>query len=52
MNAARYLTFKNALAGRCLDVPYGSSSNGVALQIYDCWGGSMQKYTVQAFPMN
>ena len=32
-------------SGRCLDVPNGSTTNGTQLQLYDCWGGTMQRWT-------
>ena len=32
-------------SGRCLDVPNGSTTNGTAVQLYDCWGGTMQRWT-------
>jgi len=32
-------------SNRCLDDPNGSTSNGVQVQIYDCWGGSPQQWT-------
>ncbi|NBH05995.1 non-reducing end alpha-L-arabinofuranosidase family hydrolase [Amycolatopsis sp. SID8362] len=32
-------------SGRCLDVPNASQTDGTALQIYDCWGGSGQQWT-------
>jgi hypothetical protein len=32
-------------SGRCLDVPNGSTTNGTQLQLWDCWGGSMQRWT-------
>jgi hypothetical protein len=32
-------------SNRCLDDPNGSTSNGVQIQIYDCWGGSPQQWT-------
>jgi hypothetical protein len=44
--------FKNAQAGRCLDVPNGSTVSGTLMQIWDCWGPSSQKIFVQAYPMN
>ncbi|MEV0155467.1 RICIN domain-containing protein [Micromonospora sp. NPDC050686] len=34
-----------AQSGRCLDVPNGSTTNGTLVQLYDCWGGSMQRWT-------
>ncbi|MGC4897185.1 ricin-type beta-trefoil lectin domain protein [Micromonospora sp. DT31] len=35
-------------SGRCLDVPNGSATNGVQVQIYDCWGGTPQRFTYTA----
>src|SRR5690349_10851722 len=32
-------------SNRCLDDPNGSTTNGVQMQIYDCWGGSPQQWT-------
>ncbi len=32
-------------AGRCLDVPGQSTTNGTQVQIYDCWGGPNQTWT-------
>jgi hypothetical protein len=32
-------------SGRCLDVPNSSTTNGTQLQLYDCWGGSNQRWT-------
>jgi poly(3-hydroxybutyrate) depolymerase len=32
-------------SGRCLDVPGQSTTNGTQLQLYDCWGGSNQRWT-------
>ncbi|WP_460806671.1 RICIN domain-containing protein [Micromonospora zhanjiangensis] len=32
-------------SGRCLDVPNGSTTNGVQVQLYDCWGGTGQRWT-------
>jgi hypothetical protein len=34
-----------AASGRCLDVPNGSTTNGVQEQLWDCHGGSMQRWT-------
>ncbi|MGW4155418.1 arabinofuranosidase catalytic domain-containing protein [Micromonospora chersina] len=31
-------------SGRCLDVPDGSTTNGTQLQLWDCWGGTMQRW--------
>ncbi|MEU8981810.1 ricin-type beta-trefoil lectin domain protein [Streptomyces sp. NPDC048309] len=36
------------LAGKCLDVAGGSSTNGTAVQLYDCNGSTAQRWTVQA----
>ncbi|MET7273130.1 non-reducing end alpha-L-arabinofuranosidase family hydrolase [Streptomyces flaveolus] len=33
-------------SNRCLDVPGASQTNGTALQIYDCWGGTNQQWTL------
>ncbi|SCF27692.1 ricin-type beta-trefoil lectin domain protein [Micromonospora mirobrigensis] len=35
-------------SGRCLDVPGGSTTNGTQVQLYDCWGGAMQRWTYTA----
>jgi len=32
-------------SGRCLDVPNGSMTNGIQEQLWDCWGGTMQRWT-------
>jgi endo-1,4-beta-xylanase len=32
-------------SGRCLDVPNASTTNGTRLQLYDCWGGSNQRFS-------
>src|SRR4051794_22983755 len=32
-------------SGRCLDVTGQSTANGTAVQLYDCWGGSNQRWT-------
>jgi endo-1,4-beta-xylanase len=32
-------------AGRCLDVPNGTTTNGTGLQIWDCYNGSNQQIT-------
>uniref|UniRef100_UPI0004832346 arabinofuranosidase catalytic domain-containing protein n=1 Tax=Hamadaea tsunoensis TaxID=53368 RepID=UPI0004832346 len=32
-------------SGRCVDVPNGSTTNGTQAQLYDCWGGTMQRWT-------
>ncbi len=33
-------------SNRCLDVPGASQENGTHLQIYDCWGGANQQWTL------
>ncbi|KAB8188606.1 alpha-L-arabinofuranosidase [Nonomuraea phyllanthi] len=32
-------------SGRCVDVPNGSTINGTQVQLWDCWGGTMQRWT-------
>ncbi|MEH1129043.1 glycoside hydrolase family 11 protein [Micromonospora sp. CPCC 206061] len=32
-------------SGRCIDVPNSSTTNGTQVQLYDCWGGSNQRFT-------
>jgi non-reducing end alpha-L-arabinofuranosidase len=32
-------------SGRCIDVPNASTTNGTQVQLYDCWGGSSQRWT-------
>ncbi|MEU8080988.1 arabinofuranosidase catalytic domain-containing protein [Catellatospora citrea] len=32
-------------SGRCVDVPNGSTTNGTQVQLWDCWGGAMQRWT-------
>jgi non-reducing end alpha-L-arabinofuranosidase len=32
-------------SGRCIDVPNGSTTNGTQVQLWDCWGGAMQRWT-------
>ncbi len=34
-----------AQSGRCVDVPNGVTTNGTQVQLYDCWGGSPQRWT-------
>jgi len=34
-----------AASGRCIDVPNASTTNGTQVQLYDCWGGSNQRFT-------
>ncbi|MER7722214.1 non-reducing end alpha-L-arabinofuranosidase family hydrolase [Streptomyces flaveolus] len=33
-------------SNRCLDVPGAAQTNGTALQLYDCWGGTNQQWTL------
>ncbi|MEU8674875.1 non-reducing end alpha-L-arabinofuranosidase family hydrolase [Streptomyces sp. NPDC048560] len=33
-------------SGRCLDVPDAGQANGTYLQIYDCWSGTNQQWTL------
>ncbi|WP_309112729.1 arabinofuranosidase catalytic domain-containing protein [Saccharothrix sp.] len=35
-------------SGRCLDVPDGTSTNGTRVHLWDCWGGTMQRWTYTA----
>jgi alpha-galactosidase len=39
-------TFVSAASGRCLDVPNGSTTNGTQPIIWDCNGGTNQRWTV------
>ncbi|MFI6791310.1 arabinofuranosidase catalytic domain-containing protein [Nonomuraea sp. NPDC050383] len=32
-------------SGRCADVPNGSTTNGTQVQLWECWGGTMQRWT-------
>ncbi len=32
-------------SGRCIDVPNGVTANGTQMQLWDCWGGSPQRWT-------
>jgi GH25 family lysozyme M1 (1,4-beta-N-acetylmuramidase) len=41
----------NTGSGACLDDPYSSAANGVALWIFTCNGGINQKWTLPAGPM-
>lgn len=36
----------SAASGRCLDVPGGSTANGTQLAIWDCHGGTNQRWTL------
>lgn len=33
-------------SGRCLDVPGAAQTDGTSLQVYDCWGGTNQQWTL------
>ncbi|MEU7914004.1 arabinofuranosidase catalytic domain-containing protein [Microbispora bryophytorum] len=33
-------------SGRCVDVPNSSTANGTQLQLWDCWSGTNQRFTV------
>jgi hypothetical protein len=39
---------RSVSAGRCLDVPNQSTTNGTQLQVYDCWNGVNQQWTYTA----
>jgi hypothetical protein len=39
-------TLRNDNAGRCLDVPNASTTNGTQVTLWDCNGGSNQQWTV------
>ncbi|MFD7714646.1 ricin-type beta-trefoil lectin domain protein [Streptomyces sp. NPDC059814] len=38
----------NKASGRCLDVPGGDTTNGTALNVWDCGGGANQQWNVPA----
>jgi hypothetical protein len=38
---------KGVHSGRCLDIAWDSSDDAANLQIYDCWGGSAQQFTLE-----
>ena len=38
-------TLVGAQSNRCLDLPAGNTANGTAIKIYDCNGGSNQRWT-------
>ncbi|GGZ17372.1 extracellular exo-alpha-L-arabinofuranosidase [Streptomyces olivaceoviridis] len=44
--AASSGVLRGAGSGRCLDVPNGSQTDGTYLQIYDCWDGTNQQWTL------
>ncbi|CAM5281447.1 extracellular exo-alpha-L-arabinofuranosidase [Streptomyces canarius] len=44
--AASSGALRGAGSGRCLDVPGGSQTDGTYVQIYDCWGGTNQQWTL------
>ncbi|THV29569.1 ricin-type beta-trefoil lectin domain protein [Glycomyces paridis] len=39
---------RSVSAGRCLDVPGQSTTDGTQVQIYDCWSGANQQWTLTA----
>ncbi|MEU3700458.1 non-reducing end alpha-L-arabinofuranosidase family hydrolase [Streptomyces griseoviridis] len=44
--AASTGALRGAGSGRCLDVPGASQTDGTYLQLYDCWGGTNQQWTL------
>ncbi|HLL36398.1 MAG TPA: RICIN domain-containing protein, partial [Streptomyces sp.] len=44
--AASSGTLRGVGSGRCLDVQGAGQANGTYLQIYDCWGGTNQQWTL------
>ncbi|WP_043907488.1 non-reducing end alpha-L-arabinofuranosidase family hydrolase [Kitasatospora griseola] len=44
--AATTGALKGTGSGRCLDVTGAGQSDGALLQIYDCWGGANQQWTL------
>lgn len=40
--------FAGTASNRCLDDPNASTVNGTQTQLYDCWGGSSQRWTYTA----
>ncbi|MGI5240619.1 ricin-type beta-trefoil lectin domain protein [Dactylosporangium sp. CA-139066] len=42
------VTIVGAASGRCLDVPGSSTTNGAQVQLWDCHGGSNQRWTYTA----
>ncbi|MFE1322897.1 non-reducing end alpha-L-arabinofuranosidase family hydrolase [Kitasatospora phosalacinea] len=44
--AASTGALKSVSSGRCLDVSGGSQTDGALLQIYDCWNGTNQQWTL------
>ena len=44
--------FKNVQSGRCMDEPGWNTASGVLLDIWDCNGGTNQKFNVQAYATN
>jgi len=41
--------FKNAAAGRCMDEGASNTASGLQMDIWDCNGGSNQKFNIQAY---
>ncbi|CAL9291738.1 non-reducing end alpha-L-arabinofuranosidase family hydrolase [Streptomyces sp. SudanB182_2057] len=44
--AASSGALRGAGSNRCLDVVGGGQTDGTALQLYDCWGGTNQQWTL------
>src|ERR1017187_6021188 len=44
--------FKHVQSGRCLDESGYNTSSGLPMQIWDCSGGTNQKFNVQAYSLN
>ncbi|GAA2113129.1 non-reducing end alpha-L-arabinofuranosidase family hydrolase [Kitasatospora saccharophila] len=44
--AATTGALKSTSSGRCLDVSGGTQTDGALLQIYDCWNGTNQQWTL------
>ncbi|MEU1123419.1 non-reducing end alpha-L-arabinofuranosidase family hydrolase [Streptomyces sp. NPDC005899] len=44
--AATAGALRGAGSGRCLDVPGAVQTDGTAMQIYDCWNGTNQQWTL------
>ncbi|GAA2113726.1 non-reducing end alpha-L-arabinofuranosidase family hydrolase [Streptomyces synnematoformans] len=44
--AATSGSLRSVANDRCLDVPNASQTNGTYLQIWDCWGGDNQQWTL------
>lgn len=46
INGVNYYAFVNVNSGKCLDVPNGSTAQGVELQQWTCWSGDMQQWAL------